>query len=111
MDDVVEHDDNNELEIEFVPDAADQPASPAEYQAFYKRAAKLVNEELAAVLGRGTVGAGDLLKKYLLERSGKAKLNQMSASAWEQLLSKLEAVTPAKTARILEKSAIERAAA
>jgi hypothetical protein len=79
---------------------ADAPATPAEYQAFMNRAAKIVRDKLAKAAG--VKNAGALVKDFLLKKSGKARLQQISAATFEQLIKQLEDATPQDAAALVK---------
>lgn len=79
----------------------DKPATEAEYKEFVSnRGAKIARDILE---GKGKLkNAGVMLKDYLLKKSGKAKLNKISAAKFEELLSVLESRTPEEAVAIVK---------
>lgn len=85
------------------PTGDDVPATGTEYQIFVgQRATKLVRDKLP--LG-GLKNGGELMKTYLLVKSGKAKLNQISAATFERLLSALESAAPEQAVQLVKDGA------
>ena len=79
----------------------DQAATPAEYNAFVsQRASRLVRDKLPEG-GMKEKEATNLMKSYLLKRSGKKNLREISAPVFERLLKLLEDATPEQAVMIV----------
>lgn len=85
------------------PTGADAPATPAEYQVFIgQRAAKVVRDKLAPA---GLKFPGDVMKIYLLKKSGFDALKKISAATFERLIGELENATPADAVKLVTEGA------
>lgn len=81
---------------------ADTPVTAAEYTEMTGKAAKIVRDKLEKQARIKNAGA--LVKDYLLKKSGKARLQQISYAVFSQLISQLETATPEDAAALVKES-------